>query len=187
MTQFQCFSPDVQVQGRLVLAFMNCLNYKNLEDILRQHGFLGRHGFQTVDPEKWYFLQDWLNVLRDVVATNRGTSMFDFVSIGMEMFNTTEIAKETSAYPLKEALLYWQEYYVNLHRGSDIGSIEITTLGDASIQVAVRTPYPDDLHYGLFYEMARQYTDVDYLVEYDQETPRRDEGGETTIYRIRPR
>jgi hypothetical protein len=71
------------------------------------------------------------------------------------------------------------------HRG-DVGEQHVELVDDHRLRVTIRTPYPDDLFYGMYYGLVRRYApaDIEYTVAYDDSTPRRDQGGEQTVLYI---
>ncbi len=184
--RFMAFSPDAEVLGEVVAAFIKCVNCPNITPFLMRHGFLGRHGLRTVDVEQWYPLQRWLNVLNDLVKECPDNASADLLSIGMKMFETFRFPPGFDTLSVEEALLGWNNFYHERHRGTDIGDIISEVVEPGHIQITARVPYPDEIHYGLFYAILQHFCpeDVDFTLRYDDSVPRRNEGGSATIYHI---
>jgi DNA-binding NtrC family response regulator len=186
MPIYSAFSADAQVLGEIVLAFLRCMNYNNVAPFLMRHGLLGRHGFQTVDPEQWYSQQGWLNVLSDLTEERPDSSSADLLSIGMKMFETIVFPRGFESLTVDQVLVDWGAFYAEKHRGTDIGEVTAELVNDRHIKMRTRVPYPDDIHYGLFYAMLRHFCPegMDFVVAYDESVLRRGHGGKTTVYDI---
>ena len=63
------------------------------------------------------------------------------------------------------------------HRNGDVGEERAEKLGDKHLRLIMKTPYPDDLAYGVVWGMARRFlpTGTHFTVKYDEAaaTPRR--------------
>jgi hypothetical protein len=180
--RFQAFDPNSEVIGQSMLGFVQCAMYDELRP------FLERYGLAEVDPDQWYPLQVWLDILNDLPAKRAGQAMFDFVSVGMAI---AEVAPMSPVYGngmhFGDALVASSGGgYLRSHRGGDVGGHSAKKIDNNHVVVTTRTPYPDDLIYGVLYGMARRYLpdDAGFIVEYDAETPRRDYGGEVTVVHI---
>ena len=185
MPQFKSFAPDARVLGRMVLAYTDCLEFRSIRPYLSQHGFMGRHNLQTIEPNTWYYLQDWLNVLSDITEReDESAAMGDFFTIGRGMVTTLNLHEKISYYPLFETIHTITYLYDELHRG-DVGEITAKRISHEVIQVVACTPYPDDLLYGLLSEVAGRYDERRYPVQFNTtDAPRRDEGGERTVFDV---
>jgi hypothetical protein len=191
MPIYSAFSVDAKVLGEIVLAFLRCMNYDNVAPFMMRHGLLGRHGFQTVDPEQWYSQQGWLSVLSDLTEERPDSSSDDLLSIGMKMFETIVFPPGFESLPVDQALVDWGALYAEKHRGTDIGEVTAELVSDRHFKMRTRVPYPDGIQHGLFYAMLRHFCPegMDFDVAYDESVLRRDHGGEITVYDIilRPR
>lgn len=186
MPRYISFSPNAQVLGQTVLAFVECTNKANIMPYLSRQGFLGRHGFEPIRAEKWYPLQSWLYVLSDLSEESAHSAMFDFVSIGMKMLETSLFPAEFHTLSIEEVFQQWNDFYLMNHQGDDVGEFITEVIDEKNIRITARIPYPDDLFYGLFYAITRQFLPrgTRFTLSYDEEIPRRDEGGDVTIYDI---
>ncbi len=185
MQSYVTFSPDVKVLGEVVVAFLQCVSYKSIAPYLMRHGLLGRHGLQTVDPKQWYHLQDWLNVLHDLLQ-DHPDAPGHLISIGVAMFDTINLQPSFTELSLEEALIEWATLYAATHRGSNIGEIYTEVLDNGQINVITRVPYPDEIFFGLFYALISNHCpdEKDFILEYDESVTRRDHGGQYTAYHI---
>jgi hypothetical protein len=184
MPQFKSFAPDARVSGRMVLAFTDCVDYRRIGPYLSQYGFMGRQGFEKINPKAWYYLQDWLSVMSDIYyREDESAALRDFITIGRGMVGTLNLLEKVAYYPLFETIQTIPYLYDDLHRG-DAGNISVRRISREFFQVVSYIPYPDDLLFGLLAEAAERYDASRYPVQFNPDTPGRDEGGEVTIYDI---
>jgi hypothetical protein len=115
---------------------------------------LARHNVAKIDPQHWYPQQIWLDVFNDIQTSDHSTS--SFVSIGAH------------------------------NRGADIGYIDARVQNDQHITMFDCTPYPDEFVYGAYFGMAKRFLPAvrRMSVYYDEELPRRETGGKSTIVHI---
>jgi hypothetical protein len=180
--RYQAFDPVSEVIGQAMLGFIRCAKYGEI------YPFLEKHGLTNIDPDRWYLVQTWLDVLSDLAEARPNQAMSDFVSVGMAI---AEVAPMSPVYddgmPFGDAMVASSGGgYLRGHRGGDVGGHSAKKIDDNHIIVTTRTPYPDDVVYGVLYGMARRYLpdDASFTVKYDTETLRRDHGGEVTIFHI---
>lgn len=184
MPQFKSFAPDARVSGRMVLAYVGCVEYRSINSYLSNHGFLGRQGFKKVDPRGWYYLQDWLDVLSEIIEReDEASPLRDFFGIGRGMIATLNLHETVAYYPLFETIHTLTYLYDELHRGN-AGSITVKRISHEVLQVVSCIPYPDDMLFGLLAEAAESHDSSRYPVQINPDTPSRDAGGELTIYDI---
>lgn len=178
MDSFTAFDPQSQVAGAALLAFLDCLNHESITSHVE------RHGLQAIDPEAWYPLQTALDVMRDIAAYNGG-AMFDFVSLGLAATEYMHLPDGYRNLAIDEALTLLNHVHQTNHRG-DAGGYAFEMLEPGHVRVIARLPYPDDLIYGIMYGFLRNHLPQNtfFTVTYDETTPRRDEGGEATVFHL---
>lgn len=181
MPKYEAFGPDAEVLGQNVLAFVECTNSDNIRP------FLERHGLDEIDPERWYPMQDFLDVLNDMENEVGGAAALDFVSIGLQLIETAVFPPEVDELSLEEIMLGWNESYQLNNRGAHIGDFDTELVVDKHLKITTRIPYPDDYNYGVFYGAAKRWLpeNTPFTVYYDEEAPRRDiDGSQSTIVHI---
>jgi hypothetical protein len=179
MDDFKAFDPDTEVVGQQMLAFVQCANQAEVMP------YLEKYGLAPIIPDKWYPLQSWLDVLRDLTTERGGNAMFDLVSIGMKLVDTSVAPPGAEQIPFDGALGMVNMVNQLNHRNGDIGEYVIERVEDQHVRVVARVPYPDDWLYGMFYGGTRRFLPpgTHFTVSYD-DAPRRSQGGETTILHI---
>jgi hypothetical protein len=179
--KYQAFDPNSEAIGSSLLGFIQCIRSKDIGP------YLEKHGLTNIDPNGWYPVQTWLDVLSDLAEERPGQVMFDFVSVGMAVAAVIPLPEEYYAsLPFEEALLAsGGSGYKRNHRG-DAGEHSVEKVGEHHIKITIRTPYPDDLLYGVYYGLSRRFLPPGhhFTLQYDEETPRRDKGGEVTIMHL---
>jgi len=179
MGKYQSFDPKAEVIGQSMLGFLQCLRREEVAP------YLTKHGLTDIRPDQWYPVQKWLDVLSDLSEQKAGGAMFDFVAIGMKVSELSEFPPEIKTMPFAEvAISGGRQAYQMAHRGGDIGEITGEIVSAKHIKVCYKTPYPDDFWYGGLYAFARRVLSGHFTVYYDEETPRREHGGEYTIIHV---
>ncbi len=178
MTQYKTFGPDAEVFGAAMMAFVKSINYTNFSQIL------AHHGLETINPNSWYPQQVWLDVFSDIA--NRPGFSTDLVSIGMKIVETAVMPPEVQSLPFMDvALSFNQGSYLANNRGKDVGGIEAQVIDPHHVVMIDRTPYPDDFVYGAYYALARRFLpNTTFTVKYDEQIPRREQGGTETRVHI---
>jgi hypothetical protein len=176
--RYVSFDPQAEVIGQNVLGFVECTN----SDRILPH--LEKHGLSEVDPERWYPLQNWLDVLNELDGDDG--AMFDFVSIGLKIAETAIYPPEVEKMPFADFVMMIPQVYLMQHRNGDAGEERAERLSDQHLRLIMRTPYPDDLAYGVVWGMARRFLPegTQFLIAYNDTEPRRDLGGEYTVLDI---
>jgi len=177
--EYISFDPDAEVAGYSMRSLILCLNQEHIQPVLE------KLGLTEIDPDEWYPLQTWLDVFNEMQAGSIST-MFDFVSIGMKVIELAKIPPDVANEDYEAIVLRHNDTYHNQHRGGDIGEYRVEKVDEGHIRVAVRTPYPEDFAYGVLYGQARRFLpeDTRFVVSFDENLPRRSQGGEETIIHI---
>ncbi|HEC23937.1 MAG TPA: hypothetical protein ENI95_13565 [Chloroflexi bacterium] len=177
MPAYTC-DPDTELIGRSVLALFENIRYDMIKPIL------DKHGLNDVDPDGWYPLQDVLDILSDI--SEQGSGLFDLVSVGISAARLSPIPPEVEALSLKEFLLLYPQLYPRRHRNGDAGEVLAEEAGERHVKMIFRTPYPDDLMYGLMYGFARRFLPkgTPITVFYDPDIRRSEEGGKFTVIHV---
>jgi len=179
--KYQAFDPKAEVNGYSMLGFIQCVRK---EDIWP---YLEAHDLTEINPEGWYPVQKWLDVLSDLAEMRPGQAMFDFVAVGMKVTELSPFPPEWNALPFHKALVLCAESYMSgLHRGGDVGEVRVELVNPKHIKENIRTPYPDDFWYGICYGGCRRFLPpgTHFTVYYDPDAPRREQGGEWTLIHI---
>lgn len=172
------FDPNVEVVGHNLLSFIQNANADNIEPVLK------KYGLAVIDPEKWYSLQQWLDVLGDLAGQSGG--MFDLVAIGAAISQTAVMPPEVETMAFEQFLYLVNDVYQMQHRNGNAGEVKVEKVADKHMKIVVRVPYPDDLEYGTTYGFAHRFLPkgTTILVEYDSTLPRREGGGESTTIHV---
>ncbi len=176
--QFTTLGPDAYVLGQAMMAFIQSINFTNFQPIL------SRYNLAKIEPQKWYPQQIWLDVFNEI-NTNRNSSD-NLVSIGMKVVETAQYPPEFESWSLIRQITMMGEIYVMNNRGADIGKITPEIVNDNHVIMHDSTPYPDDFVYGAYYALARRFTapNFKFSVKFDENIPRRGQGGDATLVHI---
>lgn len=182
MPLVKSIGPDAEVIGQNLMSFVESANQDLVQPLLK------KRGLDQLEPDKWYPLQSYVDLMNDMVEADPAGSASAFVSIGMKIVEKAVFPPEIDNLSLKEILLTWNDSYKLNCRGEDIGEMKAEVVSDTHIKMHCQIPYADDVNYGVFYAVAQRWlpegTDFTVYYEEEPEEPRRDEGGEWTIYNI---
>lgn len=169
--------PHTEVIGQNVLSFVQNVNANVIRPVLDSHGL------SHIEPDKWYPLQRWRNVLSDLAGESN--AMFNMVAVGMAISETAVLPPGAEQLSLEQILFAINDIYQLQHHGQ-VGSVRTEKISDKHLKLTVCVPYPDDLEYGTTYGFARRFLPKGTLftVEYDQDLPRHDQGGDSTVIHI---
>jgi hypothetical protein len=178
VTTYTCSDPSAAVIGQNMLSFIQNVNAADILPVLEQHGL------SHIEPDKWYPLQEWLDILSEL--SSQSNAMFNMVAIGTAISETAILPPGAEQLSLEQILFAINDVYQMQHQG-DVGSVITEKVSDKHIKLIVCVPYPDDLEYGTAYGFARRFLPGSTLftVEYDANAPRHDQGGDNTIIHIK--
>ncbi len=174
---FEC-DPKTEMSGKLATSLLTNLaeNFKPL---------MAKHGLAQIDPDKWYPMQQVVDVFKEV--SEQSGAMFDFVAIGMA-------AVERYVLPPELAHLTLEQFFLNVvpklhltqYRNGDASVIDVEKIGEKHLKLTVTSPYPDDTAYGFLYGLARRFSQkgASFTLKYDEHAQRHDAGGNDTILQL---
>jgi len=177
MRRLTC-DPNAETIGASVLSFIKNVRADEIQPYLK------KYNLENPQPDQWYKLQDWLNVLNDMGRDGNLSSKL--VAIGMEIYQTIQLPPEVEKLSYEEILMGWDTAYQAQHRGADVGGVEVEKIAKKHYKATINIPYPSDMVYGVAYGMARRFLPdgSGYVVEYDSEFPRWEDGGDSTVIHI---
>ena len=179
MATFKLLHPDTEILGQMVIDFEQAANSTAFMPILE------KHGLDNVQGDEWYSGQAWLDVLNEI-HSDRYNRYFSLVSIGMKQIDNVDWPPEYLAMNPEEVILSINPIYQSHCRGTDTGEIEFEKVTDTHFKVILRVFEPDDIWYGNLYQIVKTFNKSGkaFTLSYDQDTVRRDHGGERTIFHI---
>jgi hypothetical protein len=174
--RYKAFDPNSEVQGLVLLNFLTNIMSDKVIPILH------KNGLEQVNPDTWYPVQTWLNVLSDLSETNGPWE--SLVAIGMKVGENT--ANQAVKPSFEEFMINFNAPHAAFHRHGDVGEFQIEKVNNRHFKLTARVPYPDDLGYGVVYGAARCLLPAatSFNVWYDEEVTRRDLGGEITVFHV---
>ncbi len=179
MSVYQSFEPTTEVIGQNVLAFIQNVQADDVRPTLE------RHGLTKIDPNTWYPQQKWLDVLSDL--SDQSGAMFNFVAIGTAIAETALLPPEVENMTFEQIIFAINDFYQMQHRNGNAGEIRVDKPEEKHIVIYICVPYPDDLEYGTTFGFARRFlpAKTHFTVEYDENSPRCEQGGDATIIHVR--
>ncbi len=179
--RYKAFDPQAEVRGAIILSVIDCMQQEEIAP------FLKKHGLQSIDPEGWYPMQNWLDLLGDIRSASSENALFDFVCIGMKVSERIKLPPGLKQLPYEKLVMNRNQIYQAQHRSGDVGEYSVEQAEDKHVTITAKTPYPDDLIYGVMCGEAQRFLPPGTrpAVTFDEQIPRRDQGGEVTIIHVR--
>jgi hypothetical protein len=147
MSTTKPFDPNVEVLGGVIIAISQGLKSESLLPILATHG-LG-----SIEPNQWYPVEAWINVLNDILADENGS--MNLVAAAIQVSENCPQAWGDGT--IKSAFMNVNDTYYMDHRGGYLGELKVESSKAKEITVSAYSPYPDDYLYGAFYGHARRH------------------------------
>lgn len=173
-------TPEAETNGQSIQAFIDNVQSEEIRPILENHNLT------SIDPEAWYPLQQWLDVLNDLAQ--QPNQMFNFIAVGMGIAKHTFLPPEVEQLPFATVMSNIDAIYQGNHRGGYVGKVAFEQISDTHIKFTlIDVVYPDDLEYGVAYGFARRLLPEGShaTVEYDTDIKRLDDGGEKTVIHVK--
>lgn len=165
MKRFVC-AHDTEIVGHALYPFLRSLAQEAVQPLLEKHKLL------PLEAERWYPLQDWLNVLNDL--SSQEGAMFDLVAIGLAVAANVPLPPEASAVPFEVFFLqmYPVSYKVQF-RNTQPGWVEAVKVSEKHLLFRVDNPFPPNLVYGTIYGFARRLmpAGLHFTVQFEDDMP----------------
>ncbi len=180
MAQFIAFEKDAEVAGHAILTCLSCFPEYFRADVER---LLKEKDIVDVAPNKWFNLQNYLDVLKEISTRYGASTLFNVgVAIG-------EGAPSSSEITLESALSAWDALYRAHHRHAYRGYIKLLSFDYQAKQavVEVKTPYPCHFERGIATALSRKFRpqDAGFIdVQLDKSKPSRLDGADSSFYVI---
>jgi hypothetical protein len=171
--------PGTQISGATVLSLVENMTAADFAPLI------SKYGFDAIDPDKWYPLQDYLDFVADAVE-NRGLA-FNLVAIGMSIAEVAIMPPELANASFPQMVMGWDDHYQANFRNGDVGRKTTIKVADQHYKIVHdQTVVPDDIEYGVLYGFAQRFLPPDTLFDvwFDEDVPRMDEGGDQTILHV---
>jgi hypothetical protein len=171
--------PAIEVRGEVLFSLLQNIRARDIEQYVR------KYGLTDIQAEHWYRMQPFLNLLNDLAFNANQTP--NFVAIGTTISETAYMPPEMNDLPFEEILYHWNDHYQSNHRNGEIGYKSAEKIDDKHYQITLHGGlYPDDFEYGVLYGFGRRFLPKGtyFIVQYDNNVQRLDEGGEETVLTI---
>lgn len=180
MAQLQAISLKTEVSGNFVQAIQQAVpSYESRIKLI-----FSKYLIEFPESEKWYPLQDILQVYREISMQFGPHLLF---SIGKYLSKTNPLAEGFQN--LETALLNLDNMQRYHHRGGEVGYYKLLNYSPEKKEAKLecRNPYPCYVDRGILTYLAIKYKPADsslILVELDTNRPNRLAGGEVSFYNI---
>lgn len=176
--KYTSFDPEAKAIGRAMLGLYEVVD-KDIMDPL-----LSKHGLSNIQPDQWYLLQTWLDVLTDIsMKADKINRMLTFVDIGRKVAKNVYISEDMEQAVKELGFIeflarYGAATYYRDHQGY-VGQYTVNKINAQHLAVTLISPYPPDFWYGILYGFASrhctsfhiQYQDISMLNAERQDEP----------------
>lgn len=182
MAQFKAYSPDVEVNGQTVLAFVNAVATPFKKKMV---GILEKHGIKDVAATEWYPQQAWLSAFEEIAGLFGEITL---LAIGKAIPKSAKFPDSIT--DLESALKSINDAYHFNHRNGEIGHYKLTQFDaeNHTAEMECDNPYPDEFDKGIILAIARKWKPKDavrnIIVTIDNTRPTRSTGANTTYYKL---
>jgi hypothetical protein len=145
---FQASSPQVEVDGRSVLANTDGI----LVGAVRRELFMSC-GLHTMEPQGWSSQQQWLDVYR-MINDNLGPDTL--FSIGRRIPYHADFPAD-QMHDVPTALASINVAYHNAHRGGEIGHYKFVSRDTHHFEVHCDNPYPNEFDMGIIMSLVERF------------------------------
>lgn len=179
--KYRVFSPDHEVQAFFLLSMKNACSSESSAQFAE---LFAKAGLLEKKPEDWVPAQIMLDICNEL--EERGETRLDFVATGRQLTMDASFPPGFMELPLAQKLIVVGEGYPNYNRGTDIGYDKSRVIAPQHLVFHLRTPWPDDMSYGVFLGICERFLPPEYSFEvyYDEEHPRLDQGGHETLIHV---
>lgn len=144
---FESPNPDAKVLGQPMIGTLSQMG-DTVDMVLK------RYGIDQLQPDEWYDLQLYLDILREIAEGDQNVAS-NLVQVGMGVSEHGALPPEIDS--LEKALMSLQTVYdMNHQNGGQAWSVEI--VDDNTIHCSIDSPYPHDMDYGIVYGFAKRFS-----------------------------
>ncbi|MBZ0304545.1 MAG: hypothetical protein K8I82_00625 [Anaerolineae bacterium] len=178
MTMTTC-DPGTEVFGASIQGFIRSMTAHNYL------WMVSKHGYDNLDPNKWYPLQNFLDFMNDIIKLPNLT--MNMVTLGMDVAKFTDVPPEMEVITFEQMVEGWNAVYQGNFRNGYAGHKTAIKVADQHYKVVhENTIMPDDLEYGILYGFAKRFlAGTQFTVWYDEDLPRMDQGGDQTVIHVK--
>ena len=180
MAQLQAITLKTEVSGNMINTLLKAVpNYTS-----KLLGIFSENNIEHPNSEKWYALQDILNIYKEI---SRQFGPHVLFTIGKHLSRNNPLSQDYSN--LEEALSNLDNMHRYHHRGGEIGSYKLLNYSPErkEAKVECRNPYPCYLDRGILTNLAVKFKPSEaslILVELDRNRPNRLAGGDVSYYNV---
>lgn len=175
---FQASSPEVEVDGRTVLAVTSGILIGSLAREL-----LESQGLVDVKPSGWFNQQAWLNVYRSI---NDHLGPDTLYSIGRRIPYSAQFPDD-QMFDVPSALESIDVAYHMAHRGGEIGHYKYVEVGLDHYEVHCDNPYANEFNLGIITSLVERFRGrLQFDVRFKQPAANPEEDNFCVIDIVRP-
>ena len=180
MAAYESFDSRAEVKGVEVTSIVQAADHLSTVFGERIEEICAAHGLASVQPESWYALQSYLDVIRTVAEQVGEKAVF---YIGKQLPELTEWPSGVET--VVEGMESISGAYETVHRGGDVGYYRVESVGDGELRLRCKNPYPCALDRGVIRGTGEQFSPPTAYVDLVERGGRcRADGGDECVYEV---
>jgi hypothetical protein len=180
--RYKVFDPESKVIGQAMLGFKAAADQEAILPLLE------KYGLTDIQPDQWYPMQKWLDVLSDISEQmDEYSSMLSFVNVGEKVAANVSMPDQliNEMGFIEFMYQFGSSAYFRYHQGN-VGTNQMEKMSDTHLKFILATPYPPDFWYGIFYGSAKRYINhKTFVVQYEELAMRHFHEGQIVIIHLR--
>jgi hypothetical protein len=180
MAQFVTFGAETKVSGKMICSTLDAVPaYENKIKMI-----LSKYNLDDAEPDKWYEMQDFLSVCKDISKLLGPHLLF---AIGKNF--PVQLPPSGELNSLENALQDLDNLYHNNHRGDTVSYYKLISYSQErkEAKIECKNPYPCYLDRGILTSITQKYKPRGASlvnVELDTDRPNRLGGSDVSYYTI---
>lgn len=180
MAAYESFDRSAEVKGVEVSSIVQAADHLSTVFGERIEEMLAANGLGDVQPNSWYPLQSYLDVIR---AVGRRIGEKTVFYVGKKLPELTEWPSGVET--VIEGMESISGAYETVHRGGDIGYYRVESVTDGELRLRCKNPYPCALDRGIIRGTGEQFSPPTAYVDLaEQGTRCRADGAEECVYEV---
>ncbi|MEZ3118108.1 hypothetical protein RYH80_19515 [Halobaculum sp. MBLA0147] len=177
--EYQTFDDEATVKGVEITSISQAARSLSTVFGERAEAILAEHDLGDIDPDQWYPLQHYLDAIQ-YIDRHVGSDAVHFIA--KEMPELTDWPDEVRT--VVDGMNSISGAYSNVHRG-DVGYYEVEQLGERSLRLSCRNPYPCVFDRGIIRGVGERFTPPTAYITFEEQSAQcRRDGGDECIYDI---
>ena len=161
--------PEVKLRGAIFQSIIQSMNFYDFQSTVDE--WLAESSIKSIDPEKWYPRQEWLNLLKKL--ENQPNSTENQVAIGTKVVDNADIPDDLITNDVNDAIGMLNMIYVNEQQNLPEGDTgyEVKKIDDNNYEVLDMNPYLVYVNYGYIWGILKRFLKQKVTLKFEYLNP----------------